>query len=380
MERVERNNSFTFLRLIFALSVVVAHSFALGRFGLDPLQRASHRQTDLGSLGVICFFIVSGYLITASALRLPIRRFALNRCARILPGFFAVQLLTVFVLVPAVIQWAYPGVAGYWDCFVLEPDSAISYLTRNAFLFVEQYKISFVFTRNPGNVAVNGSLWSLGPEAFCYLCLALLALCHGLRHRFVSVLVFVAVYAVHVFATANPAAFMKLLLPLGEGQVQMLNNPNVRSAFLGFAAGMLFFQFRERVKWNGWLFGGALLGLCGALFLKGFSYTWPFFLPYIVFALAFNLPFKRMERWGDFSYGIYIYAFPIQQCLAMPGVFPQGLPALGVGLFTTFSIVLSCLAGVASWYLIEAPVLRWARSIERPTVPKLDGATEALVS
>src|ERR1043165_3606051 len=90
-----RGNSFTFLRLAFALAVVFSHSFTLGGFGDDPLARFSGGHTRIGEVAVLCFFVVSGFLITGSALRQPsIGQFALNRAARILPGFWAVQLLT----------------------------------------------------------------------------------------------------------------------------------------------------------------------------------------------------------------------------------------------------------------------------------------------
>src|SRR5476651_2713894 len=103
-----RGNSFTFLRLAFALAVVFSHSFILGGFGEDPLARYSRGQIRIGEMAVICFFVVSGFLITGSALRQPsMGQFAIHRAARILPGFWAVQLLTVFVLAPAIMMARY---------------------------------------------------------------------------------------------------------------------------------------------------------------------------------------------------------------------------------------------------------------------------------
>jgi len=128
-----RGNSFTFLRLAFALAVVFSHSFVLGGFGQDPLARYSHGQIRIGELAVMCFFVVSGFLITGSALRQPsIGQFALNRAARIMPGFWAVQLLTVFVLTPAVMIAHYGSDIGYCDSIVIGPNSAASYLWKNA--------------------------------------------------------------------------------------------------------------------------------------------------------------------------------------------------------------------------------------------------------
>src|SRR5581483_9087684 len=159
-----RGNSFTFLRLAFALAVVFSHSFVLGGFGQDPLAWYSHGQIRIGEMAVMCFFVVSGFLITGSALRQPsIGRFALNRAARIMPGFWAVQLLTVFVLTPAVMIAHYGSDIGYFDSIVIGPNSATSYLWKNAAFRMLQYPITNLFHRNPGGDAINGSLWSLAP-------------------------------------------------------------------------------------------------------------------------------------------------------------------------------------------------------------------------
>src|SRR5438876_12172477 len=146
-----RGNSFTFLRLAFALAVVFSHSFILGGFGEDPLSRYCRGQIRIGEMAVMCFFVVSGFLITGSALRQPsIRQFALNRAARILPGFWAVQLLTVFLLTPAIMMAHYGNDIGYFDSLVIGPNSAISYLWRNAGLRMLQYPITNLFHPNPG--------------------------------------------------------------------------------------------------------------------------------------------------------------------------------------------------------------------------------------
>ena len=151
--RMDRQNSFTFLRLTFALAVVFSHAFPLGGFGEDPLSRITGGQAQIGTVSVLGFFVISGWLITASAQRSPISRFALNRASRILPGFIVMHLLVVFALAPAVMLWNHGDILDYWDSLVVGPNSATSYLVANAKIRVTQYPITDVFLHNPGGSA-----------------------------------------------------------------------------------------------------------------------------------------------------------------------------------------------------------------------------------
>ena len=100
--------------------------------------------------------------------------------------------------------------------------------------------------------------------------------------------------------------------------------------------------------------------LTGGTWLGGFDFVWPFTLPYLVLYFAHRLPFERVEQWGDYSYGIYIYAFPIQQCLVLGGLHHLGfLPYFGVSVF------LAVLAGMASWFALERPVLNWTHTLSK---------------
>ncbi|MEA3186338.1 MAG: hypothetical protein QOD99_168 [Chthoniobacter sp.] len=364
---MDRRNSFTFLRLAFALAVVFSHSFSLGGFGADPLARATGEQAHIGVVAVLGFFIVSGFLITASAERsAALWRFAFNRIARILPGFLVMQLVTVFALAPAFMLLRHAGQLGYWDSLVIGPNSAISYLIRNAGLRVVQYSITDVFRGNPGGYAMNGSLWSLAPEMMCYVWLGVLTLLGGLRWKYMAPVLFVVVFSLHVLGEAHPPA----LYPLA-GWLQKVNTYGFhlslhRSAYLAFIAGMTCYQWRAAVRWSGRFALIALAALVIAFCAKCYALVWPFTLPYLVLFLAHRLPFQRIEKWGDFSYGIYIYAFPLQQCLAS-----AGLSRLGFAPFFLASAALALGAGFVSWRWVEAPVLFWARAIRAKPEPSV---------
>lgn len=357
-------NSFTFLRLVFALAVVFSHSFILGGFGPDPLAIATGGKIQIGTIAVVCFFIISGFLITGSVLRQKsIWRFALHRGARILPGFWMVQLLTVFALAPVIMLIHHGDQLDYWDTLVVGPNSAISYLGRNAGLGMLQYPITDLFYRNPGNSAVNGSLWSLAPEVTCYFYLGLLAVIGGLRWKFTGPVLFLIVYGLHIGAASHPELLSVVARRLEMVWISHFQQAPFRSVFLAFLAGMTCYQFRDRLVWKGWLAVCAGVALVAACWAQGFEMVWPIALPYLLLYLAFRLPFQRVEDYGDFSYGIYIYAFPIQQCLTL-----AGLPRFGFFPYLASSMILSVVAGVASWRWIEEPVLKWARNVGRQPV------------
>jgi peptidoglycan/LPS O-acetylase OafA/YrhL len=352
----DRRNAFTFLRLVFALLVVFAHSYPLGGFGLDPLERMVGKGAPLGFVAVLGFFIVSGFLITQSATTQPLGRYFLNRAARIVPGFWVCLLLTVLVLAPAVYAIQFPGSYSYWEALTRGPYSSMEYLVRNSLFHVNQYRIGPLFRGTPAGPVVNGSLWSLGPEVMCYLYLALLAVCGALRVRAVAAGIFLALYGVHVAAHFDPQMIRGIAHFSGKGWVN-LGSPLFRGLFVAFAAGMLCFQLRGRLRWDWRWFAVAAALLAAAVPLRAFDLVWPLTLPYAVLCLAFRLSFHGVEKWGDFSYGIYIYSFPMQQCLALADVQRHGF-----FVFATASLALSIVAGFLSWRFVEEPVLRRVRA------------------
>ena len=94
--------------------------------------------------------------------------------------------------------------------------------------------------------------------------------------------------------------------------------------------------------------------LPGVLFLKGASLgLYPFLLCYLVLwcALVPGGVLTHYRKLGDYSYGLYLWQFPIQQCLAraVPGLQPWSMMALAFPITLVFA--------VASWTWIESPAL-----------------------
>ena len=324
--------------------VLVSHQFALtGRREPTPLPGLPG--SSLGELGVLIFFVISGYLVTESWLRDPNPlRFAARRLLRILPGLTVVTLLLVFVLGPLVTSF---DTRGYfadrltWD-----------YL-RTIYLKI-RYVLPGTFTNNPVPLAVNASLWTIPMEVQWYCVLAGAGMIGILRVRLLVLAAFI-VFALVVLTRSGAPDYFRIF-----------------GAF--FCAGLCLNLFRD--VWS----VRPVLALCiGAAvsvvaYLAGIYYlsTLSLLAPAVVlFGTASTPVIRRFGRFGDLSYGVYIYTFPIQQTLVWATDNRLSYPA---GLALTASLVL--VAALLSWHLVEKPALSLKRYLAaKPVVATIPAAS-----
>lgn len=332
-----RGNNLDLVRFVAAALVLVSHSYTLTGYGGEP---ALFAYGTLGGLAVVVFFLISGFLVTASWQRNPhLLAFARNRALRIMPALVVVVLLCVLVLGP----WLTTLPLGE---YLVHPQTR-QYLANVTFTRLH-YALPGVFADNPYANAVNGSLWTLPIEVAMYVGVALLALSGLLRRS--AVLVLAIVLGVAWFGGGKDwidgaAPHLPRVLP---------PSPVVQLG-LWFWTGSVLWLFRDHVRYRGWI---ALLLLIAARLVQG---TLPgalllhVALPYAVFwfAQADLGQLRRFGRHGDFSYGMYLYAFPVQQTIAHFGGARWPFPVyIAVCLATTL------VCAVASWHWIEAPALR----------------------
>jgi len=124
-----------------------------------------------------------------------------------------------------------------------------------------------------------------------------------------------------------------------------------------FLGGTTLYAFRDTIKFDGRVAAvGAAALLATLMVRRGPVYVWPLAVPYLTFWFAFH---PRIKLWrttqrlgGDYSYGMYLYAFPIQQLLVL--WFAAGRPLVLFGLATPLTFA----AAVLSWRLVERPFLR----------------------
>jgi len=351
-----RRNSIGFLRFLLASLVVLSHSFRLGGLGAEPLLQTSGE--TLGTLSVDCFFVLSGFLIARSyTTSLSVWRYLWHRVLRIFPAYWACLCVIAFGFGPLLFRMA----GGTLEAYLASTPSPHGYVVHNAFLHVNQPGIDGLLRAAPFPVHLDGPLWSLEHEFRCYIGLALVGVC-GLFGRWAGVgRVVLGLVVLALFVLANVPGEMD------RAGVSYTNALTLRLA-VWFGAGVLFYVFARHVPMRAWFFALALCASVLALRYGQQRLVGPLATSYVLFYLVMRLPLTWWDRRGDFSYGLYIYAFPVQQTLAMLGV-----PRRGVLAYFAASMAIATALAVVSWYAVERPLLRLkhlgARKASRRTEP-----------
>lgn len=338
----QRRNSFTFLRLTFAVLVLLSHSYSLGGFGKDLLYSFSNGQSSLGSVAVDGFFIISGFMVTYSYLNTTsIWRYLWHRILRVFPGYWVCLLVTALII-GAIIHYCQHGNYGYFRSY---PNNPLTYIKANLWLTIEQRSIGDLLAANPYPNDFNGSLWVLRHLALCYLILAAFGLLGLLKkHKAILVGLFLCLWAANIFEQYVINTGLILLPKYISFKVPQL--------LVYFLAGSVFVLQKKRIPFH-YSLALAAAGLTLLSWRYGFyNIMCPVLVPYIVIWLAIKLPFKGFDKLGDYSYGIYVYAFPIQQMLCV-----VGLHNYGKFVYFSVSLLLAMVSAVGSWWLIEKPCL-----------------------
>lgn len=320
-----RDNNFDLLRLIAAILVIFSHSYPLteGSNALEPFLRFTKGHETFGGVGVSVFFIISGFLITYSFERcINVYEYFRNRILRIYPALIVLIFLTVFVFGPLLTTidiksyFLSPGTLRYLESFMLVN---------------MQYGLPGVFEHNPYPNAVNGSLWTLWYEFFFYIVVAIFGSLKLLK-KYVIIPIFLIVFFVTLKLDPTSAIYQYFQL------------------FTYFSMGMIIYLFKRDIKLNPYV---ALLSfILLFLFARGGYYkiAFIFFGTYLIFYLGLGIPklFKKLQEKGDFSYGLYIYAFPVQQLVTL-FLGDQITPFYNFAIATPITLIIS----IFSWFKIE---------------------------
>lgn len=326
-----RNNNFNLMRF-FAASLVIVHHANI--YGTDLFFRFTHDRETNGSIAVMIFFVISGLLVTQSFTRNSLVGFFSARALRIFPALWVAVPFTIIAS-----SFASPVP---WGRYLTHPQT-LKYWLHNSFIWNLEHWLPGAFLHVPMAREVNGSLWTLPGELRMYWFVALLGVLgiFTLRPAFNGL--FLAILLVG-FA-ARPTA-----LPMVPGI-------EVAQWEFSFLIGMFCFINRDKLRLS--LPVAVILVLATRLIddpEMGRLYIIPAFA-YMTLCLSlhpalFVRPFTLL---GDYSYGLYIFAFPLQQ--QMYFYFPKSAPA--TRLFIGYPIILC--AAVLSWHLIEEPALRLKR-------------------
>lgn len=316
------------LRLVLASVVLVSHAWSLGGFGDSPT--VGH--TPLATLAVYGFFGLSGYLIAGSKLRSTAGRYLWHRLLRIMPAYWVMLVVVAFAFAPA---------AGLLEHGGYNLHQAVGFVTRNIALVVEQPTIGDTLRTAPYGPLWNGSTWTLIYEFLCYLVILALGLCRVLHRPW---LVFGA------WAACCVALGLHLVPHVLVATVYL---PTAVNFLIVFMAGSVLRLVRRRVPLRTDVALLAAVLTVVSLFLPvDPTPVAAFPLCYLLLWLGDTIPASEFLSRNDFSYGVYIWAWPVQQ-LAVVG----HLAAHGVWLYLlACAVVVACL-GIASWTQVERRAL-----------------------
>jgi peptidoglycan/LPS O-acetylase OafA/YrhL len=325
--RLSRNN-FDLLRLLFAATVCLVHSYELS--GYSQLAWASNILSS--DVAVKAFFVVSGFLIFMSYERSSsVRSYAEKRIRRIYPAYFLVVMLCAIGLAGISSKTPLQYFSFAWVKYVLANLSFLNFL---------QQTLPGVFDGNRLQ-AVNGALWTLKIEVMFYLSVPLFVwLFRRFGNLFIIALAYVASVAYSMFCLWQAGRTgSDFYLELGRQLPGQLSY---------FMAGAFFYYhlplFERRARY--FLVGAVLILAANTQWSMPFLY--PFALATVVAFFALFPYAGNFGKYGDFSYGLYIVHFPILQCLIH-----FGWLATHPWLFQTVGVLASLVASIAMWHLVE---------------------------
>ena len=349
------NNHFDFLRFVAASLVLFSHAFTLaqGSYVGEPLFALAHGKDSLGECAVAAFFIMSGFLIAASwHSKLRLKPFFAARAARIFPGLI-VMLLAVYL------AGAFFSDKPSIDYLIATPRDVFAGL----FLHGRFELTAAVFAHNPYPLALNGSLWTLRYEVLCYLMLGFLGWARVLRRAWVWLLWL---------------AMLLLCVSAGEFDLVIGARP-LFSLTVWFVSGMLVYLHAAQTPSARALAVGTVAVL--ALLFAGAS---PLLMSPLVAWVLLGWanrggPLAGFGKFGDFSYGIYIYAFPIEQ-LVVYLLKSASLPCTW-WMCCLLSFPLTLLCAVLSWHGVEKRALAYVHKVPGKVAKaaELPNAIEELV-
>lgn len=329
------NNSLDLLRLLAATMVLYSHLYAL----LGLTEPSFMGWNTFGGAGVTIFFFLSGFLVWTSWERDPnVARFFFRRSLRIFPGLWAVCLLSVFVLGP---WYSTIPVSDYFE-------SAVTWKYLANAILVTAYPLPGLFPDNAMPFVVNGSLWTLPLEFFCYITVAIVGvgaiILRGSKEILLAFCVLAAVLAAHYGVRVTGVRYAPYLEVIamfwwGVYYARCVQVAPKSYEFLFVMAALL---------------GFALLGDRGPERAAMLAFA----VGMVHMARKVSIGSKLTDRLGDLSYGVYIFAFPVQQLVAVWGRAANWAfsTCLGISLLLTMGLAF------LSWHGIERPALRFKPS------------------
>lgn len=328
-------NNYDLLRMFAAFCIIFFHSFALvGKTDLEPLVQLSHARINFSFIGLSIFFCISGCLIAKSAVKSPsLVNYLWKRFLRIQPLLIATCFVTVFFLGPLLTENSIK------DYFLNV--HTYTYFRNILPVFGIQFTLPGVFVHQLKDKGINGSLWTLIVEERLYLLMTVVFL-----YRKDKSFYFIFLIALlNLFYLLNRFFFYGEMLPYFSDIAFFY-----ALLFLNSAA-LYLCNFRFKNK-NVLVTIIALIAFLLAVIFPGIDFIYFISLPLLVNAIAkIKGKTNYAGKYGDFTYGTYVFSFPVQQTLISEGI-------LNPYLVFILTVVIVLPLAVLSWNLIEKRFLR----------------------
>ncbi|CDO87088.1 acyltransferase [Mycobacterium triplex] len=326
-----RNNALNVWRLILATGVILEHAWPLtGRHLRPPFDQL------ISQVWVDGFFVISGFLITSSWVHNPrLREFVAARALRIFPGLWVCLLVVAFVIAPIGVAIQGGPVATIWSS-----TAPIEYVLNNAVLNFFHVGIAGTPTGVPWPGVWDGPLWTLAFELMCYVAVAVAGLAGLLKRRWPAPVVF------------GLAVALSAVVSYPIMKVETIPQMVTRFAVV-FAAGAVLHQYRDVIpaRWSLVALSAAIVVAAGVL-VPNYRVIAAIPLAYAVVVSGALIHNPRLRLRTDLSYGVYIYAWPMQQLLVICGLgFLPPIPFTIVAALSTLPLA------ALSWFQVEKRAL-----------------------
>lgn len=331
-----RPAGFDYMRLGLSIAVIAFHSVTVSSGAL------AEKALWMGPLGPLCFLVVpaffalSGFLVAGSLQRNDLPSFLTLRALRIFPALLVEVVLSAIVL---------------GSLFTTLPLSEYfsSSMFREYFLNVLgdiHFYLPGVFIQPPYPSWVNIQLWTIPFELQCYIGLSLLALAR-LHKRPVLYMALVVAASLAIFAHDV----------ISQHYYPGFGRPAGHFVLLSFLFGVGLYNLRDRIPFSA---AGCIIAAIAAyvLLLHGVT-VYLALLPIAYLTVFLGLcdpPRTAFVLGADYSYGMYLYGFPIQQAVAF------ALPSTRLWYLNFgISVVVAACFAAFSWHVIEKQVLAYKK-------------------
>lgn len=345
-------NNFDFIRFVAASFVIIAHSFQL----IGLVEPKSNSWMTLGYLGLAIFFITSGFLITKSWDQdRIIKLFIWKRFLRIIPGLIFASIIVTLIIGPIVTTFS------LFDYFFNIQTYRFFFFSIffPAWNLIPFDNLPGVFINNPVSGLVNGPLWTLVYEAGMYLLVIIFGII-GILHKKIIMIPLIFISYVVLIIMRNYSNLVSVFIPINLIDFLPVVTPII-IFFCFFFTASLFYFYNKNNTYSIKIF----LILTTVFIITSFTTTYQFFsiitLPYMILFIAHQkIPhLNNFGKYGDFSYGMYIFAFPIQQTIVL------FFPGLNIIYYIAMCFLFTFPLAYISWNFIESKALSWKKNLPR---------------